>query len=240
MVSTTLRRFSLAEYHHLTELGFFVEDDRVELIHGQIVEMAAKGTAHEVCLTRLLRELPKLVGDRATLRCQSPLIVPPDSEPELDFTIVRNRADDYLDAHPEPADVLFAIEISDSSLSYDQDVKLPLYAEAGISDYWIFNLVDNHLEAYSELYQNLQGKFGYGVKRRRAQRSFSSVWSRSNATSYEALAFQVCLRGFNSACVRKAFPFPAGVPEGKGSRLLFEKPLHVYSLCSRVSVSETP
>lgn len=165
MVSTTLRHFTLAEYHHLAELGFFVEDDRVELIHGQIVEIAAKGTAHEVCLTRLLRELPKLVGDLATIRCQSPLVLPQDSEPEPDFTIVRNRADDYLDAHPEPADVLFVIEISDSSLSYDQDVKLRLYAEAGLCDYWIFNIVDHQLEIYSEPYQDLQGKFGYGVKR---------------------------------------------------------------------------
>lgn len=180
MVSTTLKRFTLAEYHRLAELGFFGEDDRVELTHGQIVEMAAKGTAHEVCLTRLLRELPKLVGDCATLRCQSPLVLPRDSEPEPDFTLVQNRADDYLSSHPEPADALLVIEISDSSLSYDavnaapggflqenvdQEVKLSLYAEASISDYWIFNLIENYLEVYSQPYQNLQDKFGYGVKR---------------------------------------------------------------------------
>lgn len=165
MAPATLKRFTPTEYHRLAELGFLSEDDRVELIHGQIVQMTAKGTAHEVCTTRLLRELPKLVGDRATLRSQSPIVLPLDSEPEPDFTIVQNRADDYLSSHPEPADVLLAIEVSDSSLSYDQEVKLPLYAEAGISDYWIFNLVENHLEVYSEPYQNLQGKFGYGTKR---------------------------------------------------------------------------
>jgi len=165
MAAFTLKRFTLAEYHRLLELGFLNEDDRVELIHGQIVEMTAKGTAHEVCITRLIRELLKLVGDRATLRSQSPLILPSDNEPEPDFTIVQNRADDYLSSHPNPADVLLVIEISDSSLSYDQEVKLPLYAGAGISDYWIFNLVENHLEVYSEPYQDLQGKFGYGMKR---------------------------------------------------------------------------
>ncbi len=132
MAPATLKRFTLNEYHRLAELGFLSEDDRVELIHGQIVQMTAKGTAHEVCTTRLLRELPKLVGDRATLRSQSPIVLPPDSEPEPDFTIVQNRADDYLSSHPEPANVLLAIEVSDSSLSYDQEVKLPLYAEAGI------------------------------------------------------------------------------------------------------------
>lgn len=148
MAHTTFKHFTLAEYHRLVELGFLGEDDRVELIHGQIVEMAAKGTAHEVCLTRLLRELPKLVDNYATLRCQSPLVLPRDSEPEPDFTIVQNRADDYLSSHPEPADVLLVIEISDSSLSYDQEINLPLYiemaggvlpprlsAEASISDY---------------------------------------------------------------------------------------------------------
>lgn len=165
MTSFTLKRFTLAEYHRLAELGFIGEDDRVELIHGQIVKMSAKGTAHEVCITRLLRELPKLLGDRATLRCQSPFILPSDNEPEPDFTIVQNRADDYLSSHPEPADVLLVIEISDSSLSYDQEVKLPLYATAGICDYWIFNLVENYLEVYSEQYQDLQGKFGYGMRR---------------------------------------------------------------------------
>lgn len=105
--------------------------------------MTAKGTAHKVCITRLLRELPKLIGDgfadaegvRATLRCQSPIVLPPDNEPEPYLTIVQNRADDYLSFHPELANSLLVIEISDSSLSYDQDVKLPIYAEAGISNY---------------------------------------------------------------------------------------------------------
>ncbi|MBD2303992.1 Uma2 family endonuclease [Chroococcidiopsis sp. FACHB-1243] len=165
MNAPTLKRFTLAEYHRLAELGFLGEDDRIELIQGQIIKMSAKGTAHEVCITRLLRELPRLLGDRATLRSQSPLILLPDSAPEPDFAIVQNRADDYLSSHPEPADVLLVIEISDSSLRYDQEVKLSLYAEARISEYWIFNLVENHLEVYSEPYHDLQGNFGYGIKR---------------------------------------------------------------------------
>lgn len=164
MVALTLKHFTLAEYHRLAELGFLGEDDRVELIHGQIVEISAKGIAHEVCMTRLLRELIKLLGDRATLRSQSPIVLPSDSEPEPDLTIVQNRTDDYLGSHPIPTDILLVIEISDSSLSYDQEVKLPLYAEAGISNYWIFNLVENYLEVNSKPYQSLQGKFGYGMK----------------------------------------------------------------------------
>ncbi|MEG4209307.1 Uma2 family endonuclease [Microcoleus sp. Pol11C3] len=165
MSIATAKRFTIAEYHRLTELGFFSEDDRVELIKGELVNMAAKGTAHSVCETRLERELFKLLGERATLRGQQPIILPNDSEPEPDRAIVQNRPDDYLSCHPTAADILLLIEIADSSLNYDKQVKLPLYAEAGISDYWIFNLLEICLECYSEPYQNSQGQFGYRVKR---------------------------------------------------------------------------
>ncbi|WP_026733424.1 Uma2 family endonuclease [Fischerella sp. PCC 9605] len=159
------KRFTLAEYHRLAELGFFHEDDRIELINGEIIQMVAKGKAHETCLRNLLRELPRLVGDRATLQSQAPITLPPNSEPEPDFAIVKNRNDNYLSGHPEPTDVLLVIEVADSSLDYDRDVKMPLYAQAGISDYWIFNLGDNYLEYYSQPYQNHQGKYGYLNKR---------------------------------------------------------------------------
>lgn len=159
------KRFSLDEYHRLTELGFFHEDDRIELINGELIQMVSKGRPHETCLRRLWKELPKLVGDRATLQSQAPVTLPPNSEPEPDFAILQNRSDDYLSAHPAPTDVLLVVEVSDSSLDYDQVVKIPLYAKAGISNYWIFNLFNNHLECYSEPYQDSLGKFGYANKR---------------------------------------------------------------------------
>jgi Uma2 family endonuclease len=154
------KRFTVKDYHRLAELGFLQEDDRIELIRGELFHMAAKGVAHETCITRLLRVLPRLIGDRATLRCQSPITLSFDGEPEPDFAIVRNRADDYANGHPTPADTLLVIEVSDSSLEYDRDVKLPLYAEAKIQDYWLFNLPDQYLEAYSEPSQ-ISGQFGY-------------------------------------------------------------------------------
>ncbi|MBW4561587.1 MAG: Uma2 family endonuclease [Mojavia pulchra JT2-VF2] len=159
------KRFTLDEYHRLTELGFFHEDDHIELINGEIIQMVSKGRPHETCLRRLWKELPKLVGDRATLQSQAPVTLPPNSEPEPDFAILQNRSDDYLSAHPAPTDVLLVVEVSDSSLDYDQVVKIPLYAKAGISHYWIFNLFDNHLECYSEPYQDSLGKSGYANKR---------------------------------------------------------------------------
>jgi Uma2 family endonuclease len=164
MSITTAKRFTIAEFDRLAELGFFGEDDRVELINGEIIPMVSKGKPHSVCETRLERELYKLVGERATLRGQQPIIIPDYNEPEPDRVIVKNREDDYLSAHPIPTDILLLIEISDSSLKYDQEVKLPIYAKAGICGYWIFNLVDNYLEYYSEPYEDLQGKFGYRRK----------------------------------------------------------------------------
>jgi Uma2 family endonuclease len=155
------KRFTVQEYHRLAELGFLSEDDHIELIRGELIQMAAKGTAHETCITRLLRVLPQILGDRATLRCQSPITLAFDGEPEPDFSIVQNRDDDYAAAHPTPAEMLLVIEVADLSLEYDRTVKLSLYAEAGIPDYWLFNVSDRTLEAYSEPAQITPGQFGY-------------------------------------------------------------------------------
>ena len=165
MTLTRAKRFTIEEYHRLIDLGFLTENDRVELIRGEIMQMAAKGTPHTNCCRNSLRELAALVAGRAELQCQDPIVLPSNSEPEPDFAILRKRADNYRFALPNADDVLLVIEIADSTLKYDQEVKVPLYAEAGISDYWIFNLVKNHLEAYSNPYQELQGNFGYSMKR---------------------------------------------------------------------------
>ncbi len=93
MSLTTAKRFTIAEYHRLAELGFFEENQRVELIKGEIIQMAAKGKPHSVCQTRLDRELYKLVGDRATLRGQQPITLSNNSEPEPDRVIAKNRDD---------------------------------------------------------------------------------------------------------------------------------------------------
>lgn len=164
MTQVTTKRFTLAEYHRLIELGFLTEDDRVELIRGELVQMAAKGTPHSVCNTKLVRELDRLVGDRAVVRGQEPIILPTDSEPEPDVAIVKGQPDDYLSNHPYPNDILLVIEVSDSTLEYDQTVKLSLYAQDQIQDYWIINIIANQLEQYSQPYQDTQGNFGYRMK----------------------------------------------------------------------------
>ncbi|MCC3415330.1 MULTISPECIES: Uma2 family endonuclease [unclassified Microcoleus] len=164
MTAVTAKRFSIAEYDRLAELGFFESDNRFELIRGEIIKMAAKGRLHSVCNTLLVEELIILLARRARVRVQEPIILSDDSEPEPDVVIAR-RSDNYVSSHPLAADILLVIEVSDSTLKYDRRTKLSLYAESGISDYWIFNLVEPQLEMYSEPYQKQTGGFDYRVKR---------------------------------------------------------------------------
>lgn len=162
--AVTPKRFTIADYHRLIELGFLTENDRVELIRGELMQMVAKGTPHTVCNTSLVYEFTILLQGRAIVRGQEPITLPPNSEPEPDLVIVHSRGDRYLSGHPSPADILLMAEVADATLKYDQQVKLSLYAESGISDYWIFNLVASCLEVYTQPYQDLQGNFGYASK----------------------------------------------------------------------------
>ena len=164
MVVATRRKFTIDEYHQLVDLGFFTENDRIELIRGEIIEMAPKRTPHLVCNSILFGELYKLLSDRANIRGQEPITLPSNSEPEPDVVIAKKKADNYLSAHPVVEDIILVIEISDSTLQYDRETKLSLYAEAGISCYWIVNLVSSCLEMYARPFSDNQGKFNYKNK----------------------------------------------------------------------------
>jgi Uma2 family endonuclease len=162
MTIVTPKRFTIDDYHRLIELGFLTETDRVELIRGELVQMVAQGTPHTFSLTRLCRRLDRLLGDRAVVRCQVPIaVIPLNSEPEPDVAIAKGDEADYLPHHPYPEDVLLVVEISDSTLRYDQTTKLGLYAEAGIYYYWIVNLNARQLECYSQPYQDAQSEYNY-------------------------------------------------------------------------------
>jgi len=157
----TPKRFTIEEYHRLIELKFLQERDRIELIHGELIQMVAKGTPHTVCGSILCRQLDRLLGDRAVIRGQDPITLPNQSEPEPDVVIARGKDEDYLAHHPYPEDIFLVMEISDSTLDYDQTTKLQIYAEAGIADYWIFNLDVRQLERYSQPYKTSQCQFNY-------------------------------------------------------------------------------
>jgi Uma2 family endonuclease len=150
MVNTQIRQLTSAEYYQMMESGIIREGEKVELILGQIFTMAAKGTRHTVATSRLLKSLLMLIGEQAIVRCQDPITLPNNSEPEPDIVIARLRPDDYLNSHPSPEDVVLVIEVADSTIKFDRETKAPLYANAGISEYWIVNLMDDRLEIYRQ------------------------------------------------------------------------------------------
>ena len=164
MVAIARKKFTLDEYHRLIDWGFFAGKERVELIRGEIIQMSPKKTPHSVCNSLLWKALYDLIGNQAEIRVQEPIFIDSNNEPEPDLVIAVKQDDNYLSSHPTPQDILLVIEISDSTLKYDQETKLSLYAEAGINNYWIFNLGDRHLEVYQQPFQDHQGKFAYRSK----------------------------------------------------------------------------
>lgn len=164
MLAATRRKFSVDEYHQLVDLGFFTENDRIELIRGEIIEMAPKRTPHSVCNSLLWKQLYELIGKQVEIRVQEPITLLSNSEPEPDVVIAKKKADNYLSAHPTVEDIILVIEISDSTLKYDRETKLSLYAEAGIDNYWIIDLVDNYLEVYSNPFSDEQARYCYRNK----------------------------------------------------------------------------
>ncbi len=143
-------RFSFDEYVAMIERGILEDDDRVELLAGEIVDKMGQGPRHGSILARLTRLFVTALGTRALLVPQGPIALPPDSMPEPDISLVREREDFYATRRPSASDVYLVVEISDSSLRMDRSVKLPLYAKAGIAEYWIVNLVDGAIEVYTK------------------------------------------------------------------------------------------
>ncbi len=146
----TRHHFTVAEYGRMGEAGIFGEDDRVELIAGEIVDMSPINPRHASCVKRFNRHLNRSVGDAAIIGVQDPIQLDDHSAPQPDLAVLRPRDDAYARSHPTPGDVLLVIEVSDTTLAYDRGVKLALYAAAGIAESWIANLVDRRLERYTE------------------------------------------------------------------------------------------
>jgi len=142
--------FTVADYHRMTEAGLFHEDSRVELIQGQITDMAAIGSPHFGMVNRLNRLLVPLVGARGLVSVQNPVRLDPGSEPQPDVAVLKPRADDYETGAPGPGDVLLLIEVAGTSLDFDRGVKVPLYAGSGIVEYWIVNLPERIVEVHRE------------------------------------------------------------------------------------------
>ncbi|HHW44328.1 Uma2 family endonuclease [Desulfofundulus thermobenzoicus] len=142
------RRFTVEDYHRMGEAGIFSENDRVELIEGEIVEMTPIGSRHAGYVDRLVRIFFRALGDRVQVRVQNPVRLGKHSEPQPDVALLKPRIDFYAASHPEPRDVLLVVEVVEGSASYDREVKVPLYARTGIEEVWLVDLAKGCVEVY--------------------------------------------------------------------------------------------
>jgi Uma2 family endonuclease len=166
-VQVRRRRFTVAEYYRMAEAGILGEDDRVELIEGEILVMSPIGSRHAAAVGRLNRFFSQGAGTAALVRVQDPIHLGDRAEPQPDIALVRPRDDFYAGAHPGPEDVLLLVEVADTSLRYDRLVKVPLYARMGIREVWVVDLDDGSVEVHRQ--PSPQG-YGEVQRLRRGQR----------------------------------------------------------------------
>jgi Uma2 family endonuclease len=144
------RRFSVDEYYEMARAGILGEDDRVELIAGEIVEMSPIGRRHAACVDRLNHFIARQVGAAAIVRVQSPVRLSEVSEPEPDVALLHPRTDFYAADHPAPGDVFLIVEVAETSSRFDRLVKMPLYATSGIRECWLVDLEEGTVTVYRE------------------------------------------------------------------------------------------
>jgi Uma2 family endonuclease len=144
------RRFTVQQYYQMSEANILTADDRVELIEGEIIEMAPIGSRHAACVDRLNRLLNRRLGEQALIRVQNPLYLGERSEPQPDIALVQLRADYYETGHPCPQDVLLLVEVADTTLEFDRSIKTSLYASVDIPEVWLVDLNSLAVEIYRE------------------------------------------------------------------------------------------
>jgi Uma2 family endonuclease len=142
------RRFTVEEYHRMGEAGILRDDERVELIYGEVVQMNPIGSRHAACVKELNWLLSRQLGDEFRVDVQNPVRLDQGLEPQPDLAVVRAR--DYRGSLPGPEDMMLLIEVADTSLAYDRDVKLPMYADAGIREVWIVDLTGGTIERHTD------------------------------------------------------------------------------------------
>lgn len=141
------RLITVEDYHKMAEAGILPERG-IELINGEIFEMSPIGSRHAKAVNKLNRILGKLLGDDMIISIQNPILASDYSEPEPDIAILKYREDFYANAHPKGADTMLVIEIADSSINYDLKVKLPVYAQSGVPEFWLVDLGKEEIQAF--------------------------------------------------------------------------------------------
>ena len=160
------------EYNRMASMGLF-EGRRVELIEGQVFDMAAMKSFHAVAVDLTDAALKIFFGPGYYIHQQKPFVISDISEPEPDVAVIKGDIRDFTDAHPTAAELI--VEVADSSLSYDRSVKGSLYAKAEIAEYWILNLADNQLEVYSKPMADMEAEYGFSYKISKIYRSGEQV-----------------------------------------------------------------
>ena len=145
----TRRLFTTTEYHKMHEIGVLTEDDRVELLDGEIIAMSPISPKHAGCVNRLINYLSQKVGKTAIVAAQNPIWLNEYSEPQPDISLLKLRTDFYMLSHPTPQDILVAIEVAESTLEGDRQIKFPKYAQAGIPEAWLVDLVNDRIEIHA-------------------------------------------------------------------------------------------
>ena len=145
--SLSYHRWTVAEYHQMADTGLLDTSDRVELIEGEMIDMAPIGSRHAYLVDKLVQALTRDSGP-CLVRAQNPIFLGERSEPQPDVALVRDKS--YMEAHPTASDVLLIIEVADTTLEYDRDVKLGLYARHGIPEVWLLDVNARELTVYCE------------------------------------------------------------------------------------------
>ena len=143
-------RLDVTDYYRMAEAGILGEDDRCELIEGEIIDMAPIGSEHASAVVRINHWLARGAADRAIVSVQNPVRLDRRSEPQPDIALLRYREDFYRHAHPGPDDVLLIVEVADTSARYDREIKLPLYARHGIPEVWIVDLRERRVDIHRQ------------------------------------------------------------------------------------------
>ncbi|MGK7921175.1 MAG: Uma2 family endonuclease [Trichodesmium sp.] len=144
------RLFTVDECYKMLEAGILTENKRVELIRGEIAKISPIGIHHANCVDSLTELFILRLGKTVTVRVQNPVRLNDNSEPQPDISLLERRLGSYRTRHPQPENVFLLIEVSDTTVKYDQEVKIPLYAENNIVEVWLVNLTEECLEVYRQ------------------------------------------------------------------------------------------
>ena len=143
-------QFTADDYHRMAQAGILGEDDRVELIEGEVVRMTPIGRRHASCLIRLTEYFVRTYSDGAAVSGQNPIVLDPYSEPQPDIALLRRQSDFYASSLPTAADVFLLVEIGDTTVEIDRRVKVPLYAKNGIVEVWLVDLEQETITIYRD------------------------------------------------------------------------------------------